>query len=43
MVELNVSYSARELCEKLFDISYDSFRKKDIKKRYLDKLTECYE
>lgn len=43
MVELNVPYSAKELCDKLFGISYDSFRKKKIKEKYLKELTECYE
>lgn len=43
MVELNTPYSAKELCEKLFNISYNSFRKKDIKEKYLNKLSECYE
>lgn len=43
MVELNTPYSAKELCEKLFGISYDSFRQKRIKDRYLKALGEAYD
>lgn len=43
MVELNTPYSAEELCNLLFDVSYNTFRKKRVKDRCLQKLSECYE
>ena len=43
MVELNTPYSAEELCKLLFDISYNTFRKKKVKDKCLQKLSEHYE
>lgn len=41
MLELNHGYTAQELAENLFEVSYGTFR--NNKGKYLDQLSNCYE